>query len=481
MDRTKYENPLVDRYASPQMSYIWSPRKKFSTWRRLWIALATAEKELGIDISDEQIAEMEANVDNIDFDRAKELEAQFRHDVMSHVHTFGECCPAAKPIIHLGATSCYVGDNTELIQLRESMQLVRSKLVRLIELLRNVALEYKDQPTLGFTHYQPAQLTTVGKRVTLWLQDFLMDLERIDCEIENLPFRGVKGTTGTQASFLELFEGDQDKVLQLNERVTSLMGFSRAIGVSGQTYSRKIDYFTLSTLSGIAQSAYKMAGDIRLLSNLNEMQEPFGKSQIGSSAMAYKRNPMRSERICSLARYVMSLTDNAAHTHANQWFERTLDDSANRRLSLPESFLGIDVIITLCTNVLDGVKVWPLVIRKRIESVLPFMATENILMACVKAGGDRQDLHEIIREHSIATADDMKMGKENDLLERIVNDPRVADIKSEIVAQMNDAMAPENYVGRAPQQVEEFITDEVDPMLKRFEDLADSEDDEVLV
>ncbi len=478
MSREKYENPLVDRYASPEMSYVWSPQKKFSTWRRLWIALAKAEKELGLDITDAQIDELEKNVENIDFARAQVLEKQFRHDVMSHVHTFGECCPGAKPIIHLGATSCFVGDNTELIQIKESLELIRGKMLRIIKLLRDFAIEQRSLPTLGFTHYQPAQLSTVGKRASLWLQDFLIDFLRIEDELANLPFRGVKGTTGTQASFLELFGGDHEKVRQLNARVTELMGFDRAIGVSGQTYTRKLDYFVLSHLSGVAQSAYKMAGDIRLLANLKEVEEPFGKSQIGSSAMAYKRNPMRSERICSLARFVMSLSANPANTHANQWFERTLDDSANRRLVLPEAFLGADVILTLCANVIDGIQLWPLVIRRRIEAELPFMATENILMACVKAGGDRQDLHEAIRQHSMDAGREVKeRGKENDLLRRIADDDRFAAVHP----CLDEMMDPANFVGRAPEQVEEFVAEEVDPVLDRFADLMDANSAELNV
>ena len=357
MSRDLYENPLVSRYASKEMSFIWSPQKKFSTWRRLWLALAKAEQELGLEITDEQLAEMAAHLDDINFEVAEEEEKIRRHDVMSHVHAFGIQCPKARPIIHLGATSCYVGDNTELIQLRESLQLVRKRLLKVMSLLRNFSMEYRSQATLGFTHYQPAQLTTVGKRASLWLYDLLTDFETIDRLEKELPFRGVKGTTGTQATFLTLFNGDHDKVKQLNEKVTSAMGFERAVPVSGQTYSRKWDYIALSALSQIAQSAHKMATDIRLLMNLKEVEEPFGKKQIGSSAMAYKRNPMRSERICSLARFVMSLPENAAQTHATQWFERTLDDSANRRLSLPEGFLGTDVILNILANVVDGMVV----------------------------------------------------------------------------------------------------------------------------
>ncbi len=476
--KVKYENPLVDRYASQEMNENWSPQKKFSTWRRLWLALATAEKELGLPVSQEQLDEMAAHLDDIDFELAAKKEKEFRHDVMSHVHAFGTVCPKAMPIIHLGATSCYVGDNTDLIQLRDGLAIIRKKMLKVIELMSKVADQYKDLPTLGFTHYQPAQLTTVGKRITLWLQDFLFDFQRLEREIEDLPFRGVKGTTGTQASFLSLFEGDHEKVKKLNQRVSELMGFEKVISVSGQTYTRKIDYLVLSTLSGIAQSAYKMAGDIRLLANLKEIEEPFGKKQIGSSAMAYKRNPMRSERICSLARFVMSLVDNAAHTHANQWFERTLDDSANRRISLPEAFLGVDVILSIVNNVMDGLQVWPLVIRKRVDSELPFMATENIIMACVKAGGDRQELHEAIREHSMEAGRQVKeFGKDNDLMERLANDPIFAPVKD----QLGELLEPSLYIGRCPEQVDEFLAEDIQPLLEKYKDELNAEFDSINV
>ncbi|WDE99069.1 adenylosuccinate lyase [Lentisphaera profundi] len=457
MSKDRYENPLVARYASKEMSFIWSPQKKFSTWRKLWLALAKGEQELDMPITDEQLKDMEDNLENIDFDLAAKYERELRHDVMAHVHAWGDQIPSAKPIIHLGATSCYVGDNTDLIQIRESLELVEKKVVKLINVLAKQAKKYKDLPTLGFTHFQPAQLTTVGKRCTLWLQDFLIDLEELRHRIDTLPFRGVKGTTGTQASFLELFEGDHEKVKTLNVRVAELMNFEKVIPVSGQTYTRKIDYLVLSQLSAIAQSTAKMAGDIRLLSNLQEIEEPFESKQIGSSAMPYKRNPMRSERICSIARYVMSLTENGAHTHANQWFERTLDDSANRRLSLPEAFLGVDVILTLATNVIDGMAVWPHVINKRVMTYLPFMATENIIMVCVKAGGDRQDLHEAVRIHSVAAAQVMKEGGENDLLERIAGDDIFAAVKDKLDTLTN----PSDYIGRASHQVDEFIDDVV--------------------
>jgi adenylosuccinate lyase len=355
---------------------------KFTTWRKLWTALATAEQELGLDITDEQLEEMRNNLYDIDFELADKMESKFRHDVMGHVHTFGEVAPKAMPIIHLGATSCYVGDNTDIIQIRESLHLIKRKLVHVLDILKRFAEQYRDLPTLGFTHYQPAQLTTVGKRACLWMQDFVLDFERLEHEMENLPLRGVKGTTGTQATFLELFDGDHEKVKNLNKRVCELMGFKKAIPVSGQTYTRKIDFHILSLLSGIAQSAYKMCGDIRLLSNLKEVEEPFAKNQIGSSAMAYKRNPMRSERVCSLSRYVMGLPDAAANTHANQWFERTLDDSAIRRIILPEGFLAVDVILTLLANISDGMVVWPNVVKLHTMAELPFMATEVILMEC---------------------------------------------------------------------------------------------------
>jgi adenylosuccinate lyase len=364
------------------MSSIFSPAMKFTTWRKLWLALATSEQELGLDISNEQLQQMKDQLYNVDFTKAAEYESKFRHDVMGHVHAFGDVAPAAMPIIHLGATSCYVGDNTDIIQLKEALKLVQRKLVQTLSILKEFAERYADLPTLGFTHYQPAQLTTVGKRCTLWMQDLLLDYERVTYELENLPMRGVKGTTGTQATFLELFNGDHDKVKQLNEKVCAAMGFTKVIPVSGQTYTRKIDYHILSLLSGIAQSAYKMCGDIRLLANLKEVEEPFAKNQIGSSAMAYKRNPMRSERCCSLSRYIMSLPPSAANTHANQWFERTLDDSAIRRIILPEGFLAVDVVLNLLMNIADGMVVWPKVVEKHVREELPFMATEVILMEC---------------------------------------------------------------------------------------------------
>jgi len=463
-----YEHPLVQRYATKEMSFVWSPAMKFTTWRKLWTALATAEQELGIEISEEQLEQMRSKLYDIDFDFADAKEAEFRHDVMGHVHAFGEVAPAAMPIIHLGATSCYVGDNTDLIQIREALLLIQRKLVKVLATLKEFAVKYRDLPTLGFTHYQPAQLTTVGKRCTLWMQDLLLDLERVNREIDDLPMRGVKGTTGTQASFLELFDGDHEKVKQLNRRVCELMNFKRSIPVSGQTYTRKLDYAVLSVLSGITQSAYKMCGDIRLLANLKEVEEPFSKSQIGSSAMAYKRNPMRSERVCSLSRYVIGLPSAAAHTHASQWFERTLDDSAIRRMILPEGFLATDVVLNLLENIGDGLHVWPEVVKMHVMAELPFMSTEVILMECVKAGGDRQELHEAIRVYSMEAGAVVKgEGKPNDLLERIKKD----DLFKAVHDKLDSLIDPNAFVGRAPEQVDEFIEEEIDPILIKFADL----------
>ncbi len=460
-----YENPLTSRYASKEMSYNWSAQKKHSTWRRLWLVLAKCEKELGLEITDEQIKQMESHLEDIDFDAAAVKEKELRHDVMSHIHVFGELCPKAKPIIHLGATSCYVTDNTELIQMRDGLMIIRRSLLLAIAKFAKIAEQYKGMPTLGFTHYQPAQLTTVGKRFTLYIQDLLMDLERLEYELEKLPFRGVKGTTGTQASFLELFNGDHAKVRKLDDMVTKEMGFDKSIAVSGQTYTRKVDYFVISMLSGIAQSAYKFAGDLRLLANLKEVEEPFESKQVGSSAMAYKRNPMRCERICSLARYMISLPANPANTHATQWFERTLDDSANRRIVLGEAFLATDIILSVLANVAEGIQVWPKVIEKHVRSELPFMATENILMAAVKAGGDRQELHEAIRTHSMAAGRKVKeMGEANDLIDRIKADPVFAKIANGI----DKIMDPAKFVGRAPEQVDEFLENEVAPVLKKY-------------
>ncbi len=466
MNRTKYENPLSWRYAGEEMNYNWSPAKKFTTWRRLWVELARAQQELGLDISDEQIAEMEAVVDSVDIEAAEEKEKQLRHDVMSHVHVFAEQCPAAAPIIHLGATSCFVGDNTDLIQIRDGLLIIRDRLLLLIRALRDQADRHRDLPILGFTHFQPAQVTTLGKRISLWLNDFLMDMQSLQQMIDHLPFRGAKGTTGTQASFLSLFDGDHDKVLELDRKITAAMGFANPVPVCGQTYSRKLDFQVLSVLSGIAQSAAKMATDIRLLANRRELEEPFGSRQIGSSAMAYKRNPMRSERICSLARFVISLLDNAAQTHANQWLERTLDDSANRRLSLPQGFLGADIILSISENVAAGLQVWPNVIRRNLEAEMPFMATETILMAAVRAGGDRQKLHESIRKHSMQAVRRIKQeGAANDLLERIAEDPDFAMVRD----QLGKLTAADTFVGRAPQQVVAFLQNDVDPLLEAWQ------------
>ena len=465
MDNKSYQNPLAGRYASKEMSFNWSPQKKHSTWRRLWVALARSEKELGLNITDKQVAEMESHIDDIDFEKVSAREKELRHDVMSHIHVFGEQCPSAMPIIHLGATSCFVTDNTELIQLRDGLKIIKSKLLKVMSRFAERAEEYASMPTLGFTHYQPAQLTTIGKRFLLYLQDFLFDFERLEEELTKLSFRGVKGTTGTQASFLSLFDGNHKKVKQLDNRVAEEMGFDKTIAVCGQTYTRKIDYYILSILSGISQSAYKFAGDLRLLSNLKEIEEPFGSSQIGSSAMAYKRNPMRSERICSLARYVMSLPANAANTHASQWFERTLDDSANRRIVLPEAFLGTDVILSLVYNIIDGLQVWPNVVASRIKNELPFMATENIMMAVVKKGGNRQELHEAIRCHSMDAARQVKeCGSRNDLIDRIKNDSLFSAIHNEI----DDLIKAEEFIGRAPEQVIEFLKNDVKPLLKKY-------------
>lgn len=467
-DHRVYEHPLVQRYATKEMSFIWSPAMKFTTWRKLWTALATAEQELGLDITDEQLDELRAHLFDVDMETAERKEAEFRHDVMGHVHAFGSQAPKAMPVIHLGATSCYVGDNTDIVQIREALKLIQRKLVQVLDTLQKFAIQYKDLPTLGFTHYQPAQLTTVGKRCTLWMQDLLLDLERVNREIDDLPMRGVKGTTGTQASFLELFDGDHEKVKQLNRRVCELMHFKKAIAVSGQTYTRKIDFNVLTLMSGIAQSAYKMCGDIRLLANLKEVEEPFAKTQIGSSAMAYKRNPMRSERVCSLARYVMGLPQAAANTHANQWFERTLDDSAIRRIVLPEGFLATDVILNLLTNISDGLHVWPNVVKQHVLAELPFMATENIIMECVKAGGDRQELHEAIRVHSMDAGAVVKgEGKPNDLMERIAKDP----IFKAVHGKLDTMIDPALFVGRAPQQVDEFLDEEIKPVLEQFKSL----------
>ena len=468
MSTDRYVSPLSERYASKEMQYIFSPDMKFRTWRRLWIALAETEKELGLNITQEQIDELKAHKDDINYDVAKERERQVRHDVMSHVYAYGVQCPKAKGIIHLGATSCYVGDNTDIIVMAEALKLVQKKLVNVIAELSKFADKYKEQPTLAFTHFQPAQPTTVGKRATLWTQEFLMDLEDLEYVMGTLKLLGSKGTTGTQASFLELFEGDQETIDKIDPMIAEKMGFKNCYPVSGQTYSRKVDTRVLNILAGIAASAHKMSNDIRLLQHLKEVEEPFEKSQIGSSAMAYKRNPMRSERIASLSRYVMVDALNPAITSATQWFERTLDDSANKRLSIPEGFLAIDGILDLCLNVVDGLVVYPKVIEKRLRSELPFMATENIMMDAVKAGGDRQELHERIRELSMEAGRTVKVeGKDNDLLERIAADPAF----NLTIEELRKSMEPSRYVGRAKEQTVTFIEKTVQPVLDAHKDM----------
>ena len=464
----KYVSPLSERYASKEMQYIFSPDMKFRTWRKLWIALAETEKELGLPITDEQIEELKSHAEDINYEVAKEREKVVRHDVMSHVYAYGVQCPKAKGIIHLGATSCYVGDNTDIIVMSEALKLVRKKLINVIAELRNFADKYKNQPTLAFTHFQPAQPTTVGKRATLWMQEFLMDLEDLEYVAGTLKLLGSKGTTGTQASFLELFNGDQETIDKIDPMIAEKMGFKAAYPVSGQTYSRKVDTRVLNILAGIAASAHKFSNDIRLLQHLKEVEEPFEKTQIGSSAMAYKRNPMRSERIASLSRYVMVDALNPAITSATQWFERTLDDSANKRLSVPEGFLAIDGILDLCLNVVDGLVVYPKVIEKRLMSELPFMATENIMMDAVKAGGDRQELHERIRELSMEAGRTVKVeGKENNLLELIAADPAF----NLSLEDLKKTMDPARYVGRAPLQVDNFLKNVVDPVLDANKEL----------
>ena len=464
----KYVSPLSERYASKEMQYIFSPDMKFRTWRKLWIALAETEKELGLPITDEQIEELKSHAEDINYEVAKEREKVVRHDVMSHVYAYGVQCPKAKGIIHLGATSCYVGDNTDIIVMSEALKLVRKKLINVIAELRNFADKYKNQPTLAFTHFQPAQPTTVGKRATLWMQEFLMDLEDLEYVAGTLKLLGSKGTTGTLASFLELFDGDQETIDKIDPMIAEKMGFKAAYPVSGQTYSRKVDTRVLNILAGIAASAHKFSNDIRLLQHLKEVEEPFEKTQIGSSAMAYKRNPMRSERIASLSRYVMVDALNPAITSATQWFERTLDDSANKRLSVPEGFLAIDGILDLCLNVVDGLVVYPKVIEKHLMSELPFMATENIMMDAVKAGGDRQELHERIRELSMEAGRTVKVeGKENNLLELIAADPAF----NLSLEDLKKTMDPARYVGRAPLQVDNFLKNVVDPVLDANKEL----------
>ena len=468
MRTDRYVSPLSERYASKEMQYIFSPDMKFRTWRKLWIALAETEKELGLNITQEQIDELKAHAEDINYDVARERERQVRHDVMSHVYAYGVQCPKAKGIIHLGATSCYVGDNTDIIVMTEALKLVRKKLVNVIAELSAFADKYKEQPTLAFTHFQPAQPTTVGKRATLWTQEFLLDLEDLEYVLGTMKLLGSKGTTGTQASFLELFDGDQETIDKIDPMIAKKMGFKECYPVSGQTYSRKVDTRVANILAGIAASAHKMSNDIRLLQHLKEVEEPFEKSQIGSSAMAYKRNPMRSERIASLSRYVMVDALNPAITSATQWFERTLDDSANKRLSIPEGFLAIDGILDLCLNVVDGLVVYPKVIEKHMMAELPFMATENIMMDAVKAGGDRQELHERIRELSMEAGKTVKVeGKDNNLLELIAADPAF----NLSLEDLQKSMDPKKYIGRAKEQTERFVNEVVRPILNSHKEL----------
>ncbi|MCJ8341283.1 MAG: adenylosuccinate lyase [Cetobacterium sp.] len=474
MNKDIYSNPLAERYSSKEMLKVFSPANKFSTWRKLWYALAESEKELGLDITDEQLKEMKENIYNIDFELAAQKEREVRHDVMAHVHTFGTAAPKAMPIIHLGATSAFVGDNTDLIQIKEGLELVKEKIVNVMDGVAKFSMEYKDLPTLGFTHFQAAQLTTVGKRATLWLQSLMLDLEELEFRQETLRFRGVKGTTGTQASFEELFNGDFGKVKKLDEMVAEKMGFNKRFMVTGQTYDRKVDSEIMNLLANIAQSAHKFTNDLRLLQHLKEIEEPFEKKQIGSSAMAYKRNPMRSERISSLAKFVMALQQSTGMTAATQWFERTLDDSANKRLSLPQGFLAIDAILIIWKNVLDGLVVYPKMIEKHIMAELPFMATEYIIMEGVKKGGDRQELHEKIRVHSMEAGKMVKIhGEENDLIERIINDPYF-NIDREKLLEILD---PKNFIGFAPEQTEDFIRVEIQPILDKYKYMLGMEAD----
>ncbi len=465
MKKDQYESPLASRYASEEMLYIFSPDKKFSTWRRLWVALARAEMELGLPVTQAQVSELEAHITDIDYETAAKFERELRHDVMAHVHTYGQVCPNAMPIIHLGATSCYVGDNTDIILMREGLTLIRAKLVRVLDNLARFADRYKALPTLGFTHFQAAQLTTVGKRATLWMNELLMDLDEVCYRIDNLRLLGSKGTTGTQASFLELFDGDHGKVKELERKIAKEMGFTGVVPVSGQTYSRKVDAAILATLSGIAQSSSKFATDLRLLAHLKEVEEPFEAKQIGSSAMPYKRNPMRCERICALSRYVMADVMNGAVTASSQWFERTLDDSANKRISIPEAFLAVDAILNIYANVTSGMVVHEKVIEKHIMEELPFMASENIMMDAVKRGGNRQELHERIRLHSLEAGNNVKeLGLSNNLIDLIAADPLFGMSREELTAHLE----PARYIGRCPKQVEEFLEGEVRPVLERF-------------
>ena len=471
MDTLVPDNPLVSRYASREMTQLWSPQRKFSTWRRLWLALAEAQHELGMPADDgvtprirpEQLQELRAHLDDIDFSRADQYERRLRHDVMAHIHTYADACPNARDVIHLGATSCYVTDNTDLLLMRDGLQLLRDRLVGVIDSLARFAERYRSLPTLGFTHFQPAQLTTVGKRACLWCYDFVLDLHELEHRLDQLRFRGAKGTTGTQASFLALFQGDHDKVRQLDQLVARKMGFEQVYPVTGQTYSRKVDSQILDALSGVGQSAHKFGTDLRLLAHQREVEEPFEAEQVGSSAMAYKRNPMRAERMCGLARFVMSLAANAAQTAATQWLERTLDDSVNRRLTLPQGFLGTDGVLRLAANIADGLVVHPEVIEQNVARELPFMATENILMEAVAKGGDRQALHERIRQHSLAVSEDLKKGQaKNDLVDRLAADPSFANIDLEKV------LDPKAFIGRSPEQVDEFLAEVIAPIRQRY-------------
>ena len=478
MAHDRYISPFSTRYSSDEMQYIFSDDNKFRTWRRLWIALAKAEKRQGLDITDEQIAQLEAHADDINYEDAIAREKLVRHDVMSHVYAYGLQCPDAKGIIHLGATSCYVGDNTDVIVMRQGLELVRKKLIGVLALLADFAREYKDMPCLAYTHCQPAQLTTVGKRATLWMNEFYMDLEELDARIAHLALRGAKGTTGTQASFMELFEGDEEKIKAMEADITAQMGFDKVVPVSGQTYSRKVDYQVLSALAGIAQSAMKMATDIRLLANFKEMEEPFEKNQIGSSAMPYKRNPMRCERICSLSRYVISDMMNPAITSSTQWFERTLDDSANKRLSVPEAFLAVDAILSICQNVTSGMIVHEKVIEKHIQEELPFMASENIMMDAVLRGGNRQELHERIRVHSLEAGRNVKeRGLSNNLIDLIAEDPLFGMTREELTAHLEAS----RYIGRSPDQVTEFLKNDVQPVLEQYAKALDGRQVELSV
>ncbi|MDE6774829.1 MAG: adenylosuccinate lyase [Ruminococcus sp.] len=463
-----YESPFCTRYASEEMQYVFSADKKFTTWRKLWVALARAEMKLGLNVTEEQVKELESHINDIDYDTAAEREKQVRHDVMAHVYTYGKVCPNAAGIIHLGATSCYVGDNTDVIIMRDALKIIRRKLINVMNNLAKFADEYKDMPCLAYTHLQPAQLTTVGKRATLWLNELLMDFEDLEHRIDSLKLLGSKGTTGTQASFMELFDGDTAKIKELEKMIAQEMGFNSVVPVSGQTYSRKMDSQVLSVLSGIAQSCSKFSNDMRILQSFKEMEEPREKSQIGSSAMAYKRNPMRCERITSLARYVMIDSLNPAFTAGTQWFERTLDDSANKRISVAEAFLGVDAILNIMMNVTDGMVVYPEIIRRRVMAELPFMATENIMMDAVKKGGDRQELHERIREYSMTAAMEVKQyGRENNLCELIVNDPMFMITKDEL----DSVLKPENYTGRSSEQVDEYLAEYINPILDANKDI----------